>query len=95
MRLLFYWLEISGLAQLKRAYFDIVANVLEALANEPTNKTNLASRANLDTRAIHRYLELLLKTKLIQMDHENELRITIKGKEFLEEYRKLKLFLEA
>jgi predicted transcriptional regulator len=83
------------LAQLKRAYFDIVANLLEALSDEPSNKTNLASKANLDTRATHRYLNLILKTKLIDMDDANELRITSKGKDFLEEYRKLKLFLEA
>jgi len=83
------------LAQLKRAYFDIVANLLEALVEEPANKTNLASRANLDTRATHRYLELILKTKLIQLNGESELRITTKGKEFLDEYRKLKLFLET
>jgi predicted transcriptional regulator len=83
------------LAQLKRAYFDIVANLLEALSDEPSNKTNLASKANLDTRATHRYLNLILKTKLIYMDDANELRITSKGKDFLEEYRKLKLFLEA
>lgn len=83
------------MAQLKRAYFDIVANLLEALSDEPSNKTNLASKANLDTRATHRYLNLILKTKLIDMDDANELRITSKGKDFLEEYRKLKLFLEA
>lgn len=83
------------MAQLKRAYFDIVANLLEALSDEPSNKTNLASRANLDTRATHRYLDLILKTKLVYMDGENEIRITSKGKEFLDEYRKLKLFLEA
>lgn len=83
------------MAQLKRAYFDIVANLLEALLEEPANKTNLASRANLDTRATHRYLELIIKTRLIQMNDQNELRITTKGKEFLEEYKKLKLFLES
>jgi predicted transcriptional regulator len=81
------------LAQLKRAYFDIVANLLEALSEEPANKTKLASRANLDTRATQRYLSLILKTKLIDVDSANLLRITPKGKEFLEDYRKLKLYL--
>jgi predicted transcriptional regulator len=82
-------------AQLKRAYFDIVASLLELLQEEPSNKTKLASRANLDTRATHKYIELTLKTKLIHLDGSNELRITTKGKEFLEEYRKLKAFLES
>ena len=83
------------MAQLKRAYFDIVANLLEALTEEPANKTKLASRANLDTRATQRYLSLILKTRLIEVDNTNTLRITSKGKEFLVEYKKLKLFLET
>jgi predicted transcriptional regulator len=83
------------MAQLKRAYFDIVASLLEALSEESSNKTNLASRANLDTRATNRYLNLILKTKLVIMDGDNALRITPKGKDFLEEYRKLRLFLET
>jgi len=82
------------MAQLKRAYFDIVANLLEAVSEEPANKTKLASKANLDTRATQRYLSLILKTKLIDVDNAHTLRITPKGKEFLEEYRKLKLYLE-
>jgi predicted transcriptional regulator len=83
------------LAQLKRAYFDIVANLLEALLDEPSNKTNLASRANLDTRATQRYLNLIMKTELVELDGPNMIRITTKGKDFLEEYRKLKLYLES
>jgi predicted transcriptional regulator len=83
------------LAQLKRAYFDIVANLLEAVSDRPSSKTNLSSRANLDTRATHRYLDLILKTKLITADETNMLRITPKGKDFLDEYKKLKLFLET
>lgn len=80
---------------MKRAYFDIVANLLDVLSVEPSNKTNLASKANLDTRATNRYLNLILKTKLVHVDENNELRITTKGKDFLQEYRKLKLFLES
>jgi predicted transcriptional regulator len=83
------------LAQLKRAYFDIVANLLEEVSEQPSSKTNVASRANLDTRATQRYLDLILKTQLIKIDNENIIRITGKGKDFLEEYKKLKLFLET
>jgi len=83
------------LAQLKRAYFDIVASLLEALSEEPAHKTNLASRANLDTRATNRYLTLILQTNLVAIDGNSEIRITPKGKDFLEEYKKLKMFLEA
>jgi predicted transcriptional regulator len=80
---------------LKRAYFDIVANLLEPLLEEHSGKTKLASRANLDTRATRRYLNLILQTNLIELNGNDTLRITPKGREFLEEYRKLKLFLET
>jgi predicted transcriptional regulator len=83
------------LAQTKRACYDIVANLLEALSEEPANKTNLASRAKLDTRATHRYLDLISKTKLIDVDPRNTIRIASKGREYLEEYKRLKTLLEA
>jgi predicted transcriptional regulator len=84
------------LAQIRRAYFDIVANLLEVLSQEPCAKTKLASRANLDTRATHRYLNLIAHSKLVSLDEvTNTLRITAKGKDFLDEYKRLLMFLEA
>jgi predicted transcriptional regulator len=84
------------LAQIRRAYFDIVANLLEVLSQEPCAKTKLASRANLDTRATHRYLNLIARSKLVSLDEvTNTLRITSKGKDFLDEYKRLLMFLEA
>jgi len=85
-----------SLAQIRRAYFDIVANLLEVLSQEPCAKTKLASKANLDTRATHRYLSLIQKSKLVSIDdNSNTLRITPKGKDFLDEYKRLLFFLEA
>jgi predicted transcriptional regulator len=83
----------SVLAQVKRAYFDIVANLLDELSQQPCGKTRLAARANLDTRATRRYINLLLATNLVSYD-ANILNVTTKGFGFLEEYKKLKLFLE-
>lgn len=85
----------SSLAQIRRAYFDIVANLLEVLSEEPCAKTKLASKANLDTRATHRYLTLLARSKLALVDEStNLLKITTKGKDFLDEYKRLLYFLE-
>lgn len=84
------------MAQIRRAYFDIVANLLEVLSQEPCAKTKLASKANLDTRATHRYLNLIVRSKLAEIDNgSNVLRITSKGKDFLDEYRRLLMYLEA
>jgi predicted transcriptional regulator len=88
--------EHPRLAQIRRAYFDIVANLLEVLSQEPCAKTKLASKANLDTRATHRYLNLIIRSKLVSADEgTNLLRITPKGKDFLDEYRRLLMYLEA
>jgi predicted transcriptional regulator len=66
------------------------------LSQEPCAKTKLASRANLDTRATHRYLNLIVRSKLVSLDEvTNTLRITAKGKDFLDEYKRLLMFLEA
>lgn len=86
----------SRLAQIRRAYFDIVANLLEVLSQEPCAKTKLASKANLDTRATHRYLDLIVRSKLASTgDGSSLLRITPKGKDFLDEYKRLLMYLEA
>jgi predicted transcriptional regulator len=83
------------MAQPRRAYFDIVANIIGILSEGPCKKTNLASRASLDTRAIQKYINLILKTNLASLDQAKILKITSKGNEFLLEYRKLKLYLEG
>ena len=82
------------LSQAKRAYFDIVAHVLTILSVEPHTKTRLSGKAKLDSRGIQRYMRLLMKAKLIEVDDNSLLRITPKGKDFLIQYEKLKLFLE-
>ena len=80
--------------EIRRAYFDIVANVLQTLVDEPLTKTKVSGRANLDTRGTHRYIKLLVKSQLISMGENNNLKITSKGKEYLDQYRKLKLYFE-
>lgn len=93
-------------ANSKRAYFDIIASLLQALVEEPSAKTKLASKAKLDTRGTHRYITWLLKAGLVAIDdndrsshynnsNTNVIRITQKGIEFLQEYNKLTRFLQT
>jgi predicted transcriptional regulator len=96
-------LEAKG----KRAYFDIIASLLQALVEEPSAKTKLASRAKLDTRGTHRYITWLLKAGLVIIEEEDDdhhnnsnnntnlIRVTQKGIEFLQEYNKLMMFLQT
>ncbi len=78
----------------KRGLFDIVASLMEALEESDCNKTTLASKANLATRALTSYINLVLTFNLVRKDENNYFKITNKGKAFLEEYKKLKMFIE-
>jgi len=81
-------------SQAKRAYFDIVAHMLAILSSEPHSKTKLSGKAKLDSRGLQRYLQVLIKSRLVYLERENLLAITPKGKEFLQQYERLKLYLE-
>ena len=82
------------MAQLTRAYFDIVASMLQVLLEESCLKTQLASKASLDFRATQRYVSLLIKNDLAFLSQSNEVSITPKGRKFLEEYKNLRTYLE-
>ncbi|MGH9933574.1 MAG: winged helix-turn-helix domain-containing protein [Nitrososphaerales archaeon] len=79
----------------KRGFFDIVASLLEILEEGACNKTMLASRANLATRSSTSYVNIILKFGLVTKDeYKNIFKLTDKGRLFLEEYKKLKMFIE-
>jgi predicted transcriptional regulator len=82
------------LSHVKRAYFDIVAHLLTILVDEPHTKTRLSDKAKLDSRGSQRYVQLLVRSGLVSYEDGRLLAITPKGKEFLSQYEKLKLFLE-
>ena len=77
----------------KRGFFDIVASLLEVLEEGACNKTTLASRANLATRASTSYINIVLRFNLATKEY-NVFKLTDKGRRFLEEYKKLKMFIE-
>lgn len=79
----------------KRGFFDIVASLLEILEEGACNKTTLASRANLATRASASYVDIILRFNLVAKDvASNTFRLTDKGRMFLDEYKKLRMFIE-
>ncbi len=80
----------------KRGIFDVIASLLEILEEGRCNKTTLSTRANLDTRSSKRYIDMLLKFNLVlNQNSHNSFKITDKGKDFLEEYKALKMFIET
>ncbi len=78
----------------RREGFEIIYNILLALIDGPTNKTTLAYKSRLDTRTLNRYLNHLIKTKLI--DSEKDIfKLTDKGKEYIRLYKELKDMLPS
>ncbi len=74
---------------MRRGRFEIIYNILLALMDGPINKTTLAYKSSLDTRTLNRYLNHLIKNKLI--DNERDIfKLTDKGREYIRLYKELK-----
>jgi predicted transcriptional regulator len=75
----------------KRGFLEILAEILNSLSDGELIKTHITFKCKLDSRAVAKYLNILLKNGLIRkLDKENTLfMITKKGSEFLMQYNKL------
>jgi predicted transcriptional regulator len=74
---------------MKRGREEIIARLL-SLCSEGTTKTRLVYDANLNTKTIKPYLELLVKNGMVEIKEEqNDMYITTdKGEELLECFKK-------
>jgi len=79
----------------KRDRVSICVDILETLKNkrEGKRKTNLMQSANLSTDQIRKYLELLYLNGMVKIDG-NAYKLTPRGAEFLEIFRRLNLTLK-
>lgn len=75
----------------KRGSLEIIAEILRSLSSENLIKTHLTFKCKLDSRAVAKYLSVLLINNLIiKLDGDSNLfMITKKGREFLIQYDKL------
>lgn len=80
----------------KRDRMQILAELIAA-AEGTTPKTRLMYRSNLDTRALKKYLQYLLErgflTTAMTDGKRSGYRPTEKGRQFLEDYRRVELQL--
>lgn len=75
----------------RRGRLEIIHNIL-SLCLKPAQKTYIMYQANLSYKQLQKYLEYLVKAKLLEVTktHQEDLYITAdKGKNFIEEYKKL------
>ncbi len=79
----------------KRDRFTIVADILTVLDREGAlYKTQIASKCNLDTRMLNRYINMLLDAGLITYSPDLKvLTITDQGRRYLMLYSKIKRML--
>ncbi|HKU48450.1 MAG TPA: winged helix-turn-helix domain-containing protein [Nitrososphaera sp.] len=82
----------------KRGSFDICADMLKVLDAEfECNKAALAIKSNLDSRAMSKYLEILIKYELVSKaagDGRPRIRISEKGRSYLNQYVRMIELLE-
>jgi len=75
----------------KRGELEIYADILSALADDKLKKTHVSHKANLDSRATDRYLQSLIKMKMVTRhgDDTSYFVIEQRGRHFLEVYEEL------
>jgi predicted transcriptional regulator len=80
----------------KRGRFDICADMLRVLVSESgCKKAVLATRSNLDSRALAHYLGVLIRYELAQdVTSKRLLVISEKGRDYLRVYAKLVALLD-
>lgn len=75
----------------KRGFLEITTEILNSLSSGELIKTHITFKCKLDSRAVSKYLKILLKNGLIKksVGEPSFFIITKKGIEFLAQYNKL------
>jgi predicted transcriptional regulator len=80
---------------LKREKVDIISAILSIVAEGETCKTHLMYKSNLDSRALKKYIILMVEKGFLSTkkdDHESY-HLTEKGRDFLQRYNGLEMLL--
>jgi len=73
----------------KRGFLEIVAEILQALLNSSLKKTHITFKCNLDSRAVTKYLRIMMETGLVEISPTNPSMYLIgqKGLLYLKRYQ--------
>lgn len=80
----------------KRTFLEIIASILNACQHE-IGKTNLISQCKMNSKQFTNYVDMLLKTNLLLIDHGRQnflFTVSSKGKDFLKAYNSMKTLVE-
>src|SRR3989304_144995 len=55
----------------KRGFLEIIAEILESLMGNPLKKTHITFRCNLDSRAVTKYLSVMMYVGLVEISKKD------------------------
>jgi len=64
----------------KRGFLEIMAEILDSLAGSPLRKTHITYKCNLDSRAVTKYLSIMIYVGLVEVSKNDSSFYTITEK---------------
>ena len=56
----------------KRGFLEILAEILDSLISSPLKKTHITFKCNLDSRAVTKYLSIMMSVGLVEKSKQDE-----------------------
>ena len=80
----------------KRGFLEIIAEILESIINNPLKKTHITFRCNLDSRAVTKYLNIIMSFGLVEKSKTDPsfFVITEKGVKYRNRFRAFMSMME-
>ena len=80
----------------KRGFLEIIAEILDSLMSNPLKKTHITFKCNLDSRAVTKYLSIMLFVGLVERSQEDPsfFVITQKGMKFRNQFQSFVSLME-
>jgi len=84
------------LSSWKRGFLEIIAEILESLMSNPLKKTHITFKCNLDSRAVSKYLFIMISVRLVEKSKEDPTYyvITQKGIQYRNQFRNFVSLME-
>ena len=73
----------------KRGFLEIIAEILDSVAGSPLRKTHITFKCNLDSRAVTKYLSIMLNVGLVEVSKKDSsfYVITEKGLKYRNQFQ--------
>ena len=80
----------------KRGFLEIISEILESILERPLKKTHITFRCNLDSRAVSKYLSIIMFIGLVERSTEDPSYyvITQKGIRYTNQFRNFMAIME-